>query len=109
MPGENQHDEESDEVVDRNEDKNVDDNHDDDVDGNDEDYVDGRRESLRLVCYRERRGKEKILMMDRGEFFGQEKGTKCRFIGDKSEFRSRTKTVVEINERGNWQTSRQIR
>ena len=37
MPGENQHDEESD----GNEDKNVDDNHDDAVDGNDEDYDNG--------------------------------------------------------------------
>ena len=57
MSGENQHDEESDDVVDRNEDKNVDDNHDDDVDGNDEDYVDSRRESLRLVSYRGEAGK----------------------------------------------------
>ena len=37
VPGENQHDEESD----GNEDKNVDDNHDDAVDGNDEDYDNG--------------------------------------------------------------------
>ena len=37
MPGENQHDEESDDV-DGNEDKNVDDNHDGAVNGNDEDY-----------------------------------------------------------------------
>ena len=40
VPGENQHDEESDDV-DGNEDKNVDDNHDDAVDGNDEDYDNG--------------------------------------------------------------------
>ena len=98
MPGENQHDEES------KEDKNVDDNHDDAVDGNDEDYDNGEEREFEAS-----RLQGEILRRDHGKFFGRKKGTECRFIGDESEFRSRTKTVVEINERGNWQTSRQIR
>ena len=63
----------------------------------------GKRECLRLVGYM-----EKFLRRDHGKFFGQEKGTECRFIGAVSEFRSRTKTVVEIHECGNWQTNSMI-
>ena len=99
MPGENQHDEESD----GNEDKNVDDNHDDAVDGNDEDYDNGEErvfEASRLYGEISKEGSREV--------FRQEKGTECRFIGDESEFRSRTKTVVEIHERRNWQTNSMI-
>ena len=99
MPGENQHDEESD----GNEDKNVDDNHDGAVDGNDEDYDNGEErvfEASRLYGEISKEGSRKV--------FRQEKGTECRFIGDESEFRSRTKTVLEIHECGNWQTNSMI-
>ena len=56
-----------------------------------------RRESLRLNS---KEGSRKV--------FRQEKGTECRFIGDESEFRSRTKTVVKIHERENWQSNSMI-
>ena len=71
MPGENQHDEESDDV-DGNEDKNVDDNHDGAVDGNDEDYDNGEErvfEASRLYGEISKEGSRKV--------FRQEKGTDC--------------------------------
>ena len=65
VPGENQHDEESD----GNEDKNVDDNHDDAVDGNDEDYDNGEERDFEAS-----RLQGEILRRDHGKFFGRKKG-----------------------------------